>query len=243
MSQINSAIYQGEVRHRRHLPTKHRFSYGLYMLALDLDELDKLAQQSWLFACGKFAPLNFRRSDYLGDEKTPLKTSVLEQVAQLGGSAHTLDRVVMLGQVRCFGFYFSPVNVFFCYEGQTARYALMEVHNTPWNERHCYLVDLAAPLPTDKVFHVSPFMDMNLKYHWLIKPPEERVLVHIENRNDALIFDATLSLKRHEFKSSALKAALMQWPIMTLTAVRGIYWQALQLFLKRVPFHPYSQRS
>lgn len=236
---LHSAVYQGRVRHRRFAPRRHEFSYGLYMLALDLDELEALALQSSLFSCEYFAPLAFRRKDYLGDSKLPLKDAVLQKVSQLGGNAACLERVVMLGQVRCFGLYFSPINVFFCYTGAKARYALMEVHNTPWNERHCYLVDLAEQAPTEKTFHVSPFMDTNMQYHWRIKAPASQVLVHIENRNPQLLFDATLNLQRHEFRQTALKAALLQWPMMTLTIVRGIYWQALRLFLKRIPYHPH----
>lgn len=235
---LNSAIYTGVVRHRRYQPREHAFSYGLYMLALDLDELPTLAATSRWFALERFAPLSFRRRDYLGDPALPLKQAVLNEVARLGGEADGLERVLMLGQVRCFGIYFSPVNLFFCYQGGgEARYLLAEVHNTPWNERHCYLVDLAQPQATDKAFHVSPFMGMAMAYHWRITPPGPRALVHIENRDPGLLFDATLALRRRPFDAHALNTALRQWPVMTLTVVRGIYWQALKLFLKRIPYH------
>ncbi|MBU3823390.1 MAG: DUF1365 domain-containing protein [Candidatus Oceanisphaera merdipullorum] len=238
-----SAIYQGQVRHRRFATEgqqAHQFSYGLYMLALNLDELDDLAASTRLFAVERFAPLSFRRRDYLGCPQLPLKAAVLQEVTRLGGEADAIDSVVMLGQVRCFGLYFSPINVFFCYQGEQPRFALMEVHNTPWNQRHCYLVDLAKQDPTEKAFHVSPFMGMKMQYHWRITPPKlgaSKVLVHIENRDPDLLFDATLSLRRQQFERGVLKTALLQWPLMTLTIVRGIYWQALRLFLKRIPYH------
>ncbi|WMC09365.1 DUF1365 domain-containing protein [Oceanimonas pelagia] len=234
---LNSAIYTGVVRHRRYRPRAHAFSYGLYMLALDLDELPVLAASSHDFALERFAPLSFCRRDYLGDEGTPLKQAVLEEVARLGGESLGLERVLMLGQVRCFGIYFSPVNLFFCYQHGEARYLLAEVRNTPWNERHCYLVDLRQPEATAKAFHVSPFMGMAMNYHWRISPPAKRALVHIENRDPGLLFDATLALRRRPFEAHVLRTALRQWPVMTLTVMRGIYWQALKLLLKRIPYH------
>lgn len=234
---MNSAIYTGQVRHRRFSPRLHSFDYRLYMLALDLDELAQLDSQCRWFACERFAPLSFRRSDYLGDPARPLKAAVLEEVQRLGGDPDGIERVVMLGQVRCFGLYFSPVNCFFCYRDGRASYLLAEVHNTPWNERHTYLVNLAQPEPTLKDFHVSPFMGMDMAYHWRIRPPGRRLLVHIESRADKRLFDATLALQRRPFSASALRAALLQWPMMTLTIVRGIYWQAVRLWLKRMPYY------
>ncbi|WP_116472586.1 DUF1365 domain-containing protein [Zobellella maritima] len=234
---MNSAIYTGQVRHRRFSPRRHSFLYRLYMLALDLDELGQLDARYRWFACERFAPLSFCRRDYLGDPTRPLKAAVLDEVQRLGGYPGGLDRVVMLGQVRCFGLYFSPVNCFFCYRDGQARYLLAEVHNTPWNERHTYLVNLERPAATPKAFHVSPFMAMDMAYHWRIRPPGRRLLVHIESRADMRLFDATLALQRRPFGTGTLKAALLQWPMMTLTIVRGIYWQAVRLWLKRMPYY------
>lgn len=238
----NSGMYIGRVRHRRFSPKSHDFSYPLYMLKLDLDEIETLDRSTVYFANERFAPLSFRRSDYLGDPSLPLKQAVLMELQRLGGTTAEITRVELLGQVRCFGLYFSPVNLFFCYEKQKAKYMIAEVHNTPWNERHCYLVKLDAPVPSKKDFHVSPFMGMDMEYHWKIQAPSKRALVHIENISpDAQkLFDATLVLSQHEFNSKSLAKALWQWPVMSLSILKGIYWQALKLFMKAVPFHAHS---
>jgi DUF1365 family protein len=209
------------------------------MLALDLDELDRVAAASPWFACERMAILSFRRRDYLGDVRLSLKASVLAEVDRLGGQSALIDRVMMLGQVRCLGLYFSPVNFFFCYEGPQARYMLAEVRNTPWNERHCYLVSMDAPEVTPKAFHVSPFMDMDMQYHWRVQPPARRALVHIENHRQGKLFDATLALKRVPLDRKALGGVLLQWPMMSLSIIKGIYWQAFRLWRKGVPYVPH----
>ena len=241
---MNSAIYTGQLRHRRFLPREHIFSYALYMLWLDLDELPLLDQRYRYFACERFAPLTWRRSDYLTgvdvDPTLTMKDAVLHQVTQLGGESDNLQRVCMLGQVRCFGIYFSPINIFFCYDNCGARYALVEVHNTPWYESHCYLVDLVKQASTPKALHVSPFMGMDMVYCWRLRPPAHRALLHIESWREQKWFDATLFMHRHPFDQRTLVRALRRWPLMTAAIVRGIYWQALRLFIKRMKFfsHP-----
>ena len=238
---INSCIGLGHVRHRRHTPTDHRFSYPLYMLRLDLDELELLNKTHWSFGVNRFAPLSFYRKDYLDDKETPLKQAVIEKSEALGADKNVIDRVEMVGQARCFGWYFSPVNFYFCYQKDQCRYMLAEVRNTPWYQRHCYLVDLDNPEPSEKDFHVSPFMDMAMKYHWHIKQTPEKALIHIENRRDQgeRVFDASLQLAYQPFSKSVLKAALLQWPMMTFTVMKGIYWQAFKLWRKAVPYQPH----
>ena len=186
MSELNSGIYYGTVTHSRFTPIKHHFSYKMALLAIDLDEVDSISRMGRIFASQRRALLRFNPADYLTtftskdnlnrklDIEEPsasaLKIRVLQQVAELGGEERC-NRVLFVGQIRHFGVYFSPVNFYFCYQNQQPLYMLAEVSNTPWDQRHCYLVDLSAPETTDKVFHVSPFMNLDMRYQWHVAPP------------------------------------------------------------------------
>ncbi|MBQ4846823.1 DUF1365 domain-containing protein [Pseudoalteromonas sp. MMG005] len=240
---LNSALYLGDVSHRRLEPTEHKFKYPMYMAWIDLDELDHLnAVHPW-FGTNYFKPLRFKQNDYLKGYSGQLKDRALTVSAQLGAQPSS-DSVMMLCQLRCFGLYFSPVNFYF-FADPTGKFTHMvaEVSNTPWNECHCYLVYLDRKVNFKKVFHVSPFMNLDMHYHWSVRAPAASTLIHIENRREQTrLFDATLRLKRYTLSRENITFILKRFPAMTVSIFKGIYWQALRLFLKKVPFigHPGS---
>ncbi|WP_158969810.1 DUF1365 domain-containing protein [Paraglaciecola sp. L3A3] len=239
---LNSGIYEGQVRHRRFKHAQHSFSYSLYMLAIDLDELPELNKQSCLFGEKWYHPIRFQQKDYLKSEPGELRQRINNKVHELGGSWDG-HRVLMVVQARCFGLYFSPINFYFCYNQQDhCSYMLAEVSNTPWKERHYYLVNIDTPQPTAKVFHVSPFMEMDMDYHWRVKAPAKSMLVHIENHQKNKVFDATLTMKKQSITATNLLATISSTPMMTLKIVLTIYWQALKLFIKKVPFVAHPER-
>ncbi len=201
-----SFIYRGEISHRRFNPKAHSFSYQLYMLALDVDEMQAQQRPKGIFGFSWYNLLRFREKDYLKGEPQCLKQRIKNKVALLAGedsSFAAISRITMLVQVRCIGLYFSPANFYFCYDcDDNCQQVLVEVSNTPWNERHYYLVPLtdsesdnglndphSALHVTKKNFHVSPFMDLNMSYQWRIKPPmfnSSSLLIHIENHRNTV---------------------------------------------------------
>lgn len=248
---MHSALYLGRVRHRRFAPRGHAFDYRLFMAYLDLAELDTVFRGRWLWSTKRATLARFKRADYLGDPRVPLDQAVRDRVEQEIGERPT-GPIRMLTHLRYFGLCFNPVTFYYCFEdtGTHIETIVAEITNTPWNERHAYvLTDRlneghgdAKRYRFGKRFHVSPFMDLAIDYDWRFTAPGATLGVHMEDLKDAnKIFDATLSLERREIKSTSLAHALIAFPFMTLKVIGGIYWQAFRLWLKRVPFHTHPQ--
>lgn len=239
---MNSGFYIGKVRHRRYQPKEHKFSYPMFLIALDLDELERLEQNFWWFSTHGKRPVVFKRQDHLiHAEESNLKAAALNTAAALGADVNNINQVVFLGNVRCFGLYFSPVNFYYLNHQGVSKYLLAEVRNTPWNQRHCYLVDLSDPMPNKKDFHVSPFMDLDMNYRWKISPLQSFTRVHIENWSTKLLFDATFAGKKYPFNSKTLLRCLAKWPLPAWSIVKKIYWQALKLILKGIAYVPHPK--
>ena len=256
---MKSCIYEGRVRHRRFSPRRHEFSYSMYMMYLDLDELPGLFDRFWLWSAKRFNLAWFNRADHMGGSVQPLQETVRDRLYEHTG-IRTEGPIRLLTHCRYFGFGFNPVSFYYCYDSDDTRVEniIAEVNNTPWGEQYCYVLTEAENVAKNggepghkrylpvKDFHVSPFMPMNIDYDWRFNRPDQRLTVHMQNFIDSeKIFDATLHLERRPMTSLNMARVLTQYPVITMKVVAGIYFEALRLLLKRVPFydHPNTREK
>ncbi|MFT2111185.1 DUF1365 domain-containing protein [Marinomonas sp. 2405UD68-3] len=256
-SNFNSGIYHGWVRHRRYSPKEHAFEYNVFMMYLDLDEIDKVFSLSRLWSKKNCYLASFKRSDYLGDPKKDLAKEVRKKVKEYLGFDPD-GPVRMLTNVRYFGFIINPITVYYCFDKSEILHAMvLEVTNTPWGEKvqyvlHCDPTSVSQRIKFNKEMHVSPFHPMTHIYDWRSNYPEKKIAVHMENKTqiktnelekEAVVFDATLCLEREEISTKSLRRILLNYPFMTIKVVWRIYWQALALFVKGVPLQDHPKKS
>lgn len=238
---MRSRIYEGRVRHRREHPRPHAFDYRLYMMYLDLSELDAVFGGRVLWSHETPNLAWFRRADHFGDPGQDLSDSVRSLVAaQLGLSLQ--GPICLLTHLRYFGYCMNPVSFYYCWKagGEALDAVVAEVHNTPWGETHCYALNAGRSNRHEfhKAFHVSPFMDMDQQYRWRLPAPGRTLAVCMQNYQDnRRLFSAALSLRERPIDGVNLARVLARYPFMTGKVIGAIYWQALKLWLKGAPFH------
>jgi DUF1365 family protein len=254
-----SALYEGTVWHDRREPTRHRFNRPWSAPLIDLRELDEVMARSRLWST-HFGPVWFRRADYHGDPAVPLTVAVADTVhRKLGRRPST--HIELLAQVRTFGWCANPIAVYWCYDEADALDAVMlEVTNTPWHERHTYVLDrhdaVVSPDGTqswsfDKAMHVSPFLAMDYRYDLTLTRANGALRLRLDVRgrdpighqgvgSDGIALSAGIEAVALPLDAAHMRADLWRHPLQPLTVSAGIYAHAARLWRKRVPVHPHA---
>ncbi|HEY7967246.1 MAG TPA: DUF1365 domain-containing protein [Solirubrobacteraceae bacterium] len=241
-----SCLYRGWVRHRRYDDVAHQLRADLFMAYVDLGELPELFDRYPFASARGRAPVEFRRSDHLGDPARALDEELRDLVAARTGNRPN-GPVRLLTNLRYLGLCFNPVSFYYCFEEDGERVAAIvaEVTNTPWGERHAYVLPNDRPGASimrgrfAKAFHVSPFMGMEHTYAWRLTPPGRTLIAHIDSERDgAVVFDATLSLQRADLTPAALARMVARRPLQTAGILRRIYGNGLRLKLRGARYFP-----
>ena len=249
---MESVIYEGQVTHSRKKPAAHSFSYNIFMLYINLEELPYLFDRFLLWGTNKYSLARFRRSDHFGDIKLSLSHTVKKLIKKETGNIFD-GSIFLLTNLSYFGYCFNPVSFYYCFSKDGyLEYIIAEVTNTPWGERCCYVLsDTERKQPTNikkyyplKKMHVSPFMPMNVDYEWAFTIPSKTLRVNMGNsQNGKNFFKVNMNLNRKIISSYSLARVLCLYPLITFKVIFAIHWQALKLWLKKCQFYVHPTKK
>jgi uncharacterized protein len=244
---MQSCLYSGTVQHHRFAPVTHQFSYPIRLAYLDLEELQEVSAR--YLSRSRWGPYVFQRNRHLGPTQQPLDKSVRDLVRERTGL--NLDGPIrLLTMLDNFGYYFSPLNLYYCLDTSEALLCVVaEVNNIPWREQHVYVLwagnrSECGLFEHPKQFHVSPFMAMGLRYQWRVPVPAEQLSVGISAfEGERGLFTASMRLARQPLTRPALRRSLWQFPWMTAQVIAAIYYQAFLLWWKQCPVFTHPQAA
>ena len=241
-----SALYAGNVMHQRLKPRRHRLTYRMFFLLLDLDEIDGLCRRLRLLSHNRFGMFSFFERDHGDGTDASLKAYVERQLEEAG--IETGGPIQLLSMPRILGYAFNPLSIYFCHDRRGDLAAILYEVNNTFGQRHSYLIPVdddgdgdgdgdgdegVVRQHCEKQFYVSPFIDMGMGYRFRIGLPGKGVAVHITGSDaDGPLIVASFSGSRRELTDGALMRAFFAYPLLTLKVIAGIHWEALLLWAK-----------
>jgi len=257
---MNSALFSGQVYHKRLRPAMHVLRYRVFTLLLSLDEIDVLEKRLWLFSRNRWNLFSFYDKDFGEHPTESLEHYVLRQLND-AGIEQIPYRILLTCYPRVCGYTFNPLSLFYCLDEHDKPIAILyEVHNT-FGERHVYVlpVENIAPAPDrnpgpesvqwinqsiKKALFVSPFAHMNMHYDFRLNVPAERqILVIHAHDEDGHLLTASYTAERQVLSASRLLIYFFTIPLLTFKVITGIHWEALRLWVKKVPLFTHQSKK
>jgi DUF1365 family protein len=247
-----SAVFTGSIAHTRLAPKKRSFKYPVYMLLLDLEEVERKRRAARLFGGTRWfgveraAPASFHRTDFLGDPARPLSECVRDLVEVETGE-RPQGKILLLANPRTFGYQFNPIAVYYLYEGDRLAHVVADVTNIPWRDSHPYVFTADSDGNVDgtaeKRMHVSPFLEMDYEYRLRTSAPGDSLNLSVSNSRDGAIeFAAGLKLQRRGAAAADLRRTLLRFPAMALQVTLRIFWQALKMRAAGFRWYPHTEQ-
>lgn len=249
MTLAEPGIYRGTLRHRRFRPRAHEFTYPVFLALLDIDRIPETMARSPFSSYNRLNWASYHERDHFGDPALPLRAR-LEADAAANGVPLPKGAIYLLTHLRYLGYCFNPISFFYFFDpAGNIPVVMAEVNNTFGESRNYWLWEgnrrgEALRFQCAKDMHVSPFLPMELQYDFALTGPGRSLTAHMRTLDGgAPLFDATLALQRRSWTSSELRRALVAHPVMTAKVIFAIHWQALRLWLKRVPVFTHPNRK
>lgn len=246
---MNSCLYKATVMHHRLAPKKHRFYYNVFMFYIDLDELELLRKKLALFSLNRFNVFSFRDKEHLqlpadAPDTTKNTRAHLLDYLQQNAVTTTVGKIMCLTNLNILGYNFNPVSFYFVFDTDNKPLcSVAEVSNT-FREMKPYLLGKehlqgeTFQLNTTKYFYVSPFFDHDANFDFKLHIPQEKLNIRIDTiHKGERVFISTLSGTKKALTNINLFWYSLRFPFLTLRIMTLIHWNALLLWLKKIPYH------
>lgn len=246
--ELNSCLYETDVMHCRIRPKRHQFNSSLFMFYLDLDEIDRLENVSKLIGHNKNRIYNFMDKDHFDLDGTTIKEKVLNYL-QDKVDTESIKKIMLLTNLRTFGYVFNPVSFYFCFDLQNKPVCVVpEICNTFREIKPFFIKDIEEGKNTfrsqqKKNFYISPFVSVDMPLDFKVRIPDEQLNIQIDDYDEQGKFlYATMSGRKVQLTKRNLILYSLKFPFVTLKIISLIHFHALLLWLKKVPYFEKNEK-